>query len=482
MKELDTQIENYINRIIYNTPLTITERISENNKKLEYRNDYYYIKRLIDEFLEKETKKRFLILPGLRGVGKTTLLFQLYDYLINNKKIPINRVLLFSAERLKDFPNSNIQDVFDYFIENVNQAQPLLKEKVFIFVDESQYVEGWSLTGKITYDENKKVFLIFTGSSALDLEINIDAARRAIKKPIYPLNFQEYLKLKHGIRIQKEVKSELLKLILDGKLDEIINLEKDIYQNKLTQLKTNPLSELEYYLKYGDIPLGINGTEEFIIDQTLDMKNRVIEKDMDFIHSTTLKTKLSAYKILNQLAVQAPGTTSENKISKELNGISKKTISTILSNFDKTHLTFHIKAYGNPLKGERKPYKYYFTSTSLKYAIMYGDTMLKSNRNVLGPLAENMVASTLNRIKDTTRKIKVFYPSEKGGVDFIINTYKGETIPIKVGIGKKDKKQIKKGIEKYNASYGIIISNRTSKIEKENNNIINIPPLTFSLI
>lgn len=485
MTQFHSQIENYITGIIDYTPAIINEQNYENNKKLEYRNDFYNIKTLIDEFLEKETKKRFLILPGLRGVGKTTILFQLYDYLLNNKGIESDRILLFSAERLKDFPNANIQEAFDYFIEEINQAHPLLKEKVFIFVDEAQYAKDWSLAGKIIYDENKKVFIIFTGSSALDLEINIDATRRAIRKPIYPLNFQEYLKLKYNLQIPPEIANELLNLIVNEKFNKIINLEKTIYSKIFTQLDKNPSKEWEYFLKYGGLPLGINESPEFIINGTIDVKNRVIEKDMDFINSTTLKTKLTAYKILNQLAYQNPGTISENKLSKQLSGTSKKSINTILSTFDKTHLTFHIEAYGNPLKGEKKPFKYYFTSTSLKYALISFDTLLKDDRNILGPLTENIAAATLHRIQDSTRKIKVFYPPEKGGVDFIINTKDGKIIPIEVGIGQKDTKQIKKAIKTYNAEYGIIISNRSPRIKKEivdGYKIISIPILTFALM
>lgn len=189
-------------------------------------------------------------MPGLRGVGKTTILFQLYDYLLNNKGIESDRILLFSAERLKDFPNANIQEAFDYFIEEINQAHPLLKEKVFIFVDEAQYAKDWSLAGKIIYDENKKVFIIFTGSYALDLEINIDAGRRAIRKPIYPLNFQEYLKLKYNLQIPPEIANELLNLIVNEKFNKIINLEKTIYSKIFTQLDKNPSKEWEYFLKY----------------------------------------------------------------------------------------------------------------------------------------------------------------------------------------------------------------------------------------
>ena len=47
-------------------------------------------------------------------------------------------------------------------------------------------------------------------------------------------------------------------------------------------------------------------------------------------------------------------------------------------------------------------------------------------------------------------------------------------------IYKKNKKQIIKAINNYNSDYGIIISNTTNQIVKEEN-IIYIPLVTFSL-
>ena len=47
-------------------------------------------------------------LVGANGVGKSTLMFQVYDYLINEKKIsPIN-ILYLSCDKLKKITNNNI--------------------------------------------------------------------------------------------------------------------------------------------------------------------------------------------------------------------------------------------------------------------------------------------------------------------------------------------------------------------------------------
>jgi len=46
--------------------------------------------------------------------------------------------------------------------------------------------------------------------------------------------------------------------------------------------------------------------------------------------------------------------------------------------------------------------------------------------------------------------------------------------------GEKDEKQIKESMNNYKSEYGIIISNKTQQIEKEDD-VIFIPPRTFAL-
>ena len=73
----------------------------------------------------------------------------------------------------------------------------------------------------------------------------------------------------------------------------------------------------------------------------------------------------------------------------------------------------------------------------------------------------------------------MYYDSQKGGVDFIVKKLFGSAIPIESGIGKKTKRQVKNVINKYDAEYGIIVSNKTDFIEVEDD-VIFIPPKIFS--
>ena len=71
--------------------------------------------------------------------------------------------------------------------------------------------------------------------------------------------------------------------------------------------------------------------------------------------------------------------------------------------------------------------------------------------------------------------------NKKRNVDFILQQDFKNPVPIEVGRGRKDKKQITHAINNYGVDYGIIISDTTVNIEKQDN-VIYVPPKTFSFL
>ena len=131
----------------------------------------------------------------------------------------------------------------------------------------------------------------------------------------------------------------------------------------------------------------------------------------------------------------------------------------------------------------RSPSKYYFLSPSINASINF--TLGKHNpnsRDYLGVLAETYVASTFFRLKNTVSKPNgIFSPSGKGMSDFIITTFEGNKVAVEVGIGKKDKGQVNKTMNRYGCDYGIVISSTTNLIKKDGD-VIYLPLTTFSLM
>lgn len=483
MYEKEEIIEDYIKEELSDIPNILNNELTLNGKNFEYRSEFNLIKEHVDEFLEKTTNNRYFALPGLRGVGKTTLLYQTYEYLYKIKNINPNQILFISCENLNDIIDFQIIDVVKQFLENYhNTTLRRLDKKIFLLIDESQYDKNWALSGKLIFDKTKNIFMIFTGSSALNLEYDASSARRLLKQNITPLNYNQHLKLKYNYE-SMDISNSIKRLIFTGEVDNAINCEYKITRD-LINIENYSTTDWDEYLKYGGFPTSLfENNHHIICKNIIGMIKKVISHDMGTISSITSNSQTHANRLLRFLALQKPGNASQEKIATYL-GTSKGNISNILNILEKTQLIFHCEPYTASAKRSIKSWQYFFATSSIKHILTSSIGNLNSNKKAyIGVLLENLVASTLFYLSNTDGNyFRLYYdPESRGNVDFIIQREFQKPIPIEVGIGKKTKKQISSAIEHYKADYGIIISNTTNNIEKKGN-IIYLPPKTFSFL
>lgn len=461
------------------------EKTQEDGESLHKRRAFSRIKKYLDDFLAGKEENRIIVLPGLRGVGKTTLQLQLYRFLTLEKDIDQDRVLYFSADETREYIGATITEVVNTYVEDMLKTSLInLKKEIFIFIDEAHFDRNWSTAAKIIYDKSKKIFLVLTGSSALSMEMSIDLARRAKKETVFPLNFSEYLILKHGHYPVKGTAESLRGIIFNPSRSSLEKARENWRELKRKSLNLGrPLErEFEQFIYSGGFPFGIKQDEKDTYEKIFGMIDRIIEKDIFTLQSFNTDTRNTIARIIYYLALQHPGETSDAKLSQKLGGTSSKLVRSILDVLEKAHLVFSVKPYGGAGRIIKKAWKYYFLSPSLNTAIRFklGRYEPASKAN-LGLLAEGLVASTFLRMKETlSTPTNIFYDGAEGGVDFIITTGAEGIIPVEVSIGKKDAKQIKKAISRYNAKYGIIISDDPEiRIE---DNIVYLPIISFSFV
>lgn len=162
------------------------EKLSKCTKNLKKRPPYKDIKEHIDNFIsaEYEYYNRCFVISGSRKAGKTTIVYQIYNYLTKEKNISEKNILYLNMHELKNKFNEGIQDIFELYLEEIHQTSLVfLEENVFLLVDDAQLDENWAKYAKVVFDKSFNVFCIFTGSSALDFEVHI-LARRVIRKTI----------------------------------------------------------------------------------------------------------------------------------------------------------------------------------------------------------------------------------------------------------------------------------------------------------
>ena len=476
---LNIFIQNQINNI----PITLNDELSYKNKPFNHRTDFHIIKEHIDDFLNGDNINRYFVLPGLRGVGKTTLLYQTYEYLLKEKEIPPNHILYFSCETLIKVTKCDIFETINHFLKEFHQSNlRTLNREIFLLIDETHFDKNWSLTGKIICDESKKIFMIFTGSSAISLEYHSDAARRMLRYQISPLSYSQHLNLKFKYNAGN-IEQALSNLIFNGEIDEAKKLEHQIGMDLLNIIGYES-TDWDNYFKYGGFPAVMNDDNYRIsLKKLLYSIDSVIEKDLKTLHNINQNSENYAYRMLKFLAQKVPGEISQNTLANLIKS-SPSTVNTILELLEKTHLIFHYEPYSGPNARVKKSWQYYFATPSLRHAINKNWGFSPMNQNEYeGILLENLIASILFNLKhhENHFDFDVFFDSKKGGVDFLVKKGFENPIPIEVGHGDKSKRQVINAINRYDSDYGIIISNTTSNIEKKDN-IIYVPYKTFSLM
>lgn len=478
---LSTHIQNQI----LTRPNKLNDDLIYNGKPFNHRTNYDNIKEYVDDFISGNTTNRLLLLSGLRGVGKSTILLQIYEYLLKEKHINQNNILYISGDNLKQMTNSTIMDGVTSYLEIFhNTTLDGLSDETFLLIDEAQFDENWDLTAKVIYDSTKRIFMIISGSSALKLSYNADAARRLINIPITPLNYPEHLKLKYN-NFKNNITENIIELIFDGKTDKINQIETDILK-AYPDLKGYSVNEWDEFLKHGGFPTSFYQKEKDIIKGLVDTTRRVITEDIKNIKGINGATQDLAFRLMYFLALQNPGEVSLGSMANTLDS-NKPTITKLLDSFEKTQLIFHIPPFTSSAKRTTKPNKYYFATSSLKHALStnLGNAVLEDKNAYMGKLLENFVASSFFNLENRSDVIyKAYYDNAKRGkkgVDFVIQRGLEKPIPIEVSYGNKDKTQIIQALSRYKSDYGIIISNSTPKIAVKDN-IIYLPAKIFAFL
>lgn len=476
----------YIRNQIFAMPIKLTQELSNNDKKFNKRSDYEDIIKYVDYFLNGNNVNRFLVLPGLRDVGKTTLLFQTYEYLLNEKDISAQNILYFSCDQLKKRGNVDIFNVINHYIETYhNSIIETLSQPVFILIDEAQYDKDWALNGKLVYDASKNIFMIFSGSSALKLSSNPDAARRLLNIPIYPLTYSQHLKLKYG-NYKNTISKSMVNLIFDGNVGNSGDIDNEMIKIYLN-FTNYDVNEWKNFLQFGGFPSSFYQDFNDITKKIKDMVDKVVMTDMNNIGGINYETQYLAFQILNYFAFQNPGEVSKASLSNHFDA-KIALVTKVLDILEKTQLIFHIEPFTSSVKRTTKPNEYFFATSSLKHnlALDLGTAMLEDETAYMGKLFETYVASSFHNLDNKNiTSYKIYYDdankkSEKN-VDFIVQRGIEKPIPIEVSCGDKDDRQIKRAIRKYQSSHGIIISNTYQNIVKKDN-IIYIPCEMFGFM
>jgi predicted AAA+ superfamily ATPase len=472
------KLQEYIQAQIIQAPKRLKGLTSDmQGKPLFKRSVFLVLQKYVNDYLKRGTEPRIIVMPGLRGTGKTTLLAQLFLSLPNEN---ITKLYLSIDEATRRF-DTDLWGVMENYEALIGKHIEEIENPLILFLDEIHYDEKWALFLKSMYDKSKKVMIFCTGSAALLLreQINADVARRINFVDIHPVCFSEYMLLKYNKFPIKGIGKTIRETILYSKdaKDVYEKLKKESNRMRDYWLDINTFA-VRKYITLGTFPFTLQSENEVLaINFISQIINKVIYTDIpqfyNFENETLNRIDKILYLISETLGV------SVTKLSETLQ-MKPDTLRLILKSLESSGLVLRIPPYGAHFRQVKKPSKYLFATPSLRFSYLSARESISIFENCQGSLLEDVVGMYLTRILPKFGDFSLSYDSSKGGADFIV-TIGEQKIVIEVGAGKKGYKQIILTSEKIKPKYSIIISNNELEYSSEYS-AVKVPLNYFLLI
>jgi predicted AAA+ superfamily ATPase len=469
VKYLQLQISNFDDRVKRYTHNPMGEEFP---KRLIYNKLQNYL----ESFLEKKLESRMVVMPGFRGVGKTTVMAQICEIY----KTRVENILFLSIEEAKDLFDCGVMDVVFAYEEILGYQLESAKEPIIIFLDEVQVDSKWAVSLKILFEKTVNVFFCCSGSSALELQNTQDLARRAIFEKVYPMSFAEYQLTSYKILPLVDIGERIKNAIYYSKNSAEIYQKLFLLKPKINKYwsKVNRL-DIRKYLSYGSLPFSrIMPNETAIYNSISSLLDKIIKIDIAKLGCFQESTISSIKKIL--FAISDNDTTSFYKLE-EVIGIARGTLIEVFSALEKAELLIKIQAYGSNMSVVKKPSKYLFMSSAVRMSFFYFSGIENTFLTRQGKLLEDVVGSHLYREFVCNGVGSLRYDNSKGGADFILQIANNKQIIIEVGMGKKDAKQILNSSKKIKSDYNVVYSENKLGFDQDNN-IIFVPLDYFFLM
>lgn len=315
---------------------------------------------------------------GERWVWKTTLMLQKIKEYWNWI------YLLWDLEMVK---NKWLFNIISYIYKEFD-------EKLF-FIDEIHEYNNWQREIKNIIDSFPDIKLVFSWSSSLKLKEKWwDLSRRVMFYKLWPLNFQEYLLLKHNLEVDKISFNELITNYkkISFKISNKIKIQyfKD-FLLKWQYPYSQELSKEEFY---------------YLLQNTL---KKIVFNDIPMFLNVETSTLLKLQNVLYFISQTSPSNLNYTNLSKKI-WVDPKQISIFLEIAKEiwiVNLVSKNEQLTNKLKKERKIFLWNSNILSMYNFFEWKDTNIWN-------LRETFFVDVLRRISES----EIILPNEN---DFVFN-------------------------------------------------------------
>lgn len=276
---------------------------------------------------------RLIGLTGPRGVGKTTLVLQHIK-----QNLQSSEALYVSAEDFY-FADKRLTELADNFVKHGGKH---------LFIDEIHKYKDWARELKLIYDYHPDLYIVFTGSSVLDIRKGAsDLSRRAIMYFLQGLSFREYLDLFHRIVVKKYTLEEIL-----------------THQVNFDAIK-HPLPYFNQYLRNGYYPFALEDDYKLRLQQII---NQTLETDIPLYAGMNVATGRKLKQLLAIVAKSVPFKPNMKSIATALS-VSRNSVADYCLYIEEAGLIAQLRPNTGGIKGLGKVEKIYLDNTNLIYSL-----------------------------------------------------------------------------------------------------------------
>ncbi len=367
--------------------------------------------------------RQMVVISGLRRVGKSTIMMQAIQRLIDSGVDPLDVVYSSFDERVED-----LREVLKSYSQSTGRDYE--SRRVYVFLDEVQKLDGWAHQVKLLYDSLPNLKVILSGSAALSLEGGAKSvlAGRAFYVNMKPLSFKEFIALKHRVRVDPAT--------LGAWEDRLVSWFVDYLRRPLPEMVEMPEGLLRRYVR------------ESIVD-------RVVYRDLSEVHG---RIDHNLVKTLLDLFLTSPGYyLNVDALARDLRS-SKKTILDALRMLEESYLVRLVRNYrASTLASSRKLrriYPYHFC--------------LVSNEPIEEPkLAESVVASVLDA--------SLYWREGVREVDFVVGREPVE-VKWKGGVSSNDWQNVRYFLRKHDVERGFVVTrSENAHVKRDRKTLVTIP-------
>ena len=379
--------------------------------------------------LDRDARRHQIIL-GPRRVGKSTVMYQTVQQLLN-RGIPQNRLWWIRLDHplLMDWPLGNM------LTQITGIAEATAKQPVYVFLDELTYAADWDLWLKTFFDERWPIRLVGTSSAsaAIRQRGTESGVGRWEEQFLAPYLFTEFLTLRdEGVECQvHDTLSETISHLIDTWGDQGLALG----ELRRRFILTGGFPELLIEARYG-----ADEASSVLKSQRV-LRSDAIEKALykDIPQAFNIRDPAKLERLLYTLAGQLTGIFSPNSIAADIE-LAPKTLETYVTFLERAFLVFTLNNYSSSEETvQRRGKRLYFVDGAVRNAALLRGISPMNDTAEMGLLIENLAASHLRALayqeglrlyhwRHKNREVDLVYDHPQEPVAFEITVSKSHSV------------------------------------------------------